>query len=100
MKVTLGNEGLQKTWQDHFPEITKCCKCDGEARIGFVAHESIEIDDQPILPRAHVQYLCDMYENTGSFADGTGAFWLHDCCAVAVYFCKACLNPTALFNQA
>jgi len=31
--------------------------------------------------------------------DGKG-FWLHDCCAVAVYFCKKCLETTALYNQA
>ena len=30
--------------------------------------------------------------------DGEG-YWLHDACAVAVYFCKKCLNTTALYNQ-
>ena len=31
---------------------------------------------------------------------GKGNYWLHDCCAVAVYFCKNCLKTTTLNNQA
>lgn len=29
MTVTLGEEGLTKTWQNEFPKETKCDKCNG-----------------------------------------------------------------------
>jgi len=92
MKVTLGREGLEKTWQAEFPETTKCCRCGGEARIGFVAHEGI--DEKVVYPRDFTQFVCDLHENGGK-----GEYWLHDCCAVAVYFCRECLETTALYNQ-
>lgn len=84
MKITFGKEGLKESWQEDFPETTDCCRCKGVARIGFIAHENDE-----------VKYLCDLYPNKGK-----GGYWLHDACAVAVYFCKKCLQPTALYNQA
>ena len=95
MNVTLGKDGLVKTWQAEFPETTKCCRCKGEARIAFVAHEGMDKDDQPIVPRDEAQYVVDLHDN-----EGKGGFWLHDCCAVAVYLCRECLKPTALYNQA
>ena len=96
MEVTLGKEGLDRTWQGEFPEETPCCECGGKSRIGFVAHEGMSGADRPIYPRDFNQFVCDLHENEGS--DG-GDFWLHDCCAVAVYFCKECLKATALYNQ-
>jgi hypothetical protein len=92
MKVTLGKEGLTKTWQNKFPETTICCRCGGESRIGFVAHEGIE--EQVIYPRNFIQFVCDLHCNGGK-----GDYWLHDTCAVAVYFCKECLETTSLYNQ-
>ena len=94
MKVTLGKEGLAKSWQAEFPETTECVHCKGEARIGFVAHEGMTDDDKPVWPRDYVQFVADLFPN-----EGKGSYWLHDCCAVAVYFCRECLNPTALYNQ-
>ena len=94
MKVTIGKEGLKKTWQGNFPGTTKCCKCGGSARIAFVAHEGMDKDDKLINPGEGIQFVCDLHEN-----EGKGGFWLHDCCSVAVYFCRDCLNPTALYNQ-
>ena len=91
MKVTLGQEGLSKTWQDDFPETVECCRCKKEARIGFVAHEAIDETVEEGRP-----FICNMYPN--HYKDGEA--WMHDCCAVAVYFCKACLHPTAIYNQA
>jgi len=88
MKVTIGKDGLTKTWQVEFPETTECCRCGGEARIGFVAHEGMDDDDRK------VEHVCRMHQN-----EGKGGFWLHDCCAVAVYLCKECLEPTAICNQ-
>ena len=87
MKVTLGKDGLTMSWQAKFPETTKCCRCKGVARIGFVAHERmVKGDKKP--------FVCDLHKNKGK-----GGYWLHDCCAVAVYFCRECLETTALYNQ-
>lgn len=77
------------SFQDEFPRTTEC-RCGGEARLGFVAHE---FDTKP----KSEEYVCNLYENEGGMG---GAFWLHDAVAVAVYFCKKCLEPTALYNQA
>ena len=97
MKVTLGKEGCKKTWQKEFPETTACVYCQGKARIGFVAHEGMDGDDKAaVWPRDYVQFICDLFPNEGE----GGNYWLHDCCAVAVYFCRKCLHPTALYNQA
>lgn len=94
MKVTIGEEGLSKTWQEDFPATTNCVYCGGESRVGFVAHEAMDRDDQPVWPRNYIQYVTDLHDNT------IEGYWLHDCAAVAVYFCKECLETTALYNQA
>ena len=86
MKITLGKEGLKDTFQDDFPEEIHCCKCDGTARIGFVGIEEGGLG-LPIIANLHPN-------------EGKGGYWLHDCCVVAVYFCRNCLEPTALYNQA
>jgi len=91
MKVEIAfeiNKARKFSFQDDFPKVTKC-KCGGESRLGFVAHETEE-------PKG-ARYVCHLYENKGGMGDD---YWLHDACAVAVYFCKKCLQPTALFNQA
>ena len=83
MNIELGEKGLKNSWQREFPSTTECCRCGGESRIGFVAQE----DDEK-------EYVCDLHKN-----EGEGGYWLHDACAVAVYFCKDCLETTALYNQ-
>ena len=88
MEVTLGKEGLEKTWQGEFPETTSCCKCKGVSRIGFVAHENMSDND------SGGPFVLDQHPNKGK-----GGYWLHDACAVAVYFCRECLETTALYNQ-
>lgn len=90
MKVTLGEKGLVYSWQAEFPKTTKCVHCGGESRIGFVAHEGI-------LDKGldYSKYIASLHKNDPK---GEG-FWLHDCCSVAVYFCKKCLFVTALYNQ-
>lgn len=95
MKFTLGEEGLDRSWQQDFPKETKCVHCNGIARIGGVAHEAFDPDDKPIVPRDKPQFICDLHQNGGK-----GDFWLHDCCAIALYFCKDCLEVTAIYNQA
>jgi len=91
MKVTIGKEGLNNSWQEPFPEETKCCRCKGIARIGFVIQET-KSSKPGKLPQA---FVCHLHSN-----EGIGGYWLHDLCAVAVYFCRECLKPTALYNQA
>ena len=86
MEVYKGKKGLMNSWQDDFPETTKCIHCKGSAFIAFVATE-FEEDE----------YICDLHPNEG--AEG-GKYWLHDVCAVAIYFCEDCLEPTAEYNQA
>lgn len=90
MKVVLGKDGLDFTFQARFPEEATCIHCGGRSRIGFVAHEKGE----PIIPEGG-QFLCQLHDND---PHGEG-FWLHDACAVAIYFCRKCLKPTALYNQ-
>ena len=86
MRVFLGEKGLKETWQEEFPKTTKCVHCKGESRIGFVAGEGGE--------EKRGNYVSNLHENKPK------SMWLHDACAVAVYFCKECLEPTALYNQA
>ena len=88
MRVSLGNRGLSKTWQKDFPEETTCCWCKAPARIGFVAHEGIDDDG------GGRDAVCHLHENGEE-----NMLWLHDYCAVAVYFCTRCLKPTAFYNQ-
>lgn len=89
MQVTIGKEGLTKTFQADFPEDTKCVHCEGESRIGFVAHEHMTDGDRD------GPWVCNLHPND----PGGAGYWLHDCCAVAVYFCKKCLKTTSLYNQ-
>lgn len=83
--VALGKEGLGNSYQNEFPPETKCCRCGGISRIGFVAMEEYDKESKAV---------CNLHLNKGK-----GNYWLHDLCAVAVYFCKDCLQPTALYNQ-
>ena len=83
MDTYIGEDGLTKTWQADFPKETECVHCKDKARIGFVAHESGD----------EGKFVCNLHENKKD------EMWLHDVCAVAVYFCKKCLNTTALYNQ-
>ena len=93
MKVTLARdvqEARNKTHQDPFSETKTCPLCGHEAQMAFVAHEGI--DDYDTTADA----VCNLHETTGKRGDG---LWLHDWCAVAVYFCRGCLKPTADYNQ-
>jgi hypothetical protein len=83
-KVYLGEEGLKRTWQEPFTKTEKCVHCKGEARIAFVMCESGE-----------GKCVWELHEND---PDHKG-YWVHDACAVAVYFCKDCFKVTAIKNQ-
>ena len=85
MKIYLGKTGLDKSWQRSFPEITKCHKCGGEARIMFVGFESGKTK----------KFVCNLRENGGK-----GDYWVHDAISCAVYLCADCFEPIALLNQA
>ena len=91
MRVTLGKEGLSKTWQEAFEPTVMCSNCYSEALIAFVAHEGLDEDD------ADAARVYDMHTNKGR--RGRGGYWLHDRCAVAVYICQDCFEATAIFNQ-
>ena len=90
MDVTLGEAGLSKSWQAEFPATTECCRCGGPSRIAFVASEGLN-------GRESGEMVWQLHPNEG--ASG-GPYWLHDACAVAVYLCEDCLDPTAICNQA
>jgi hypothetical protein len=77
------------SFQRPFPHVTKCYKCRGDAPLAFVAQEVYKGRGK------RIKYVSDIFETTGE----KGGLWLHDLCAVAVYFCRKCLNPTALYNQ-
>ena len=91
-EVVIGKGGLEYSWQAPFPETTRCVHCSGASRIGLVVFESQQ--EQPVDEQ---QFVCDLHPND-PVRKGEG-YWLHDCCAVAIYFCKECLNATALYNQ-
>lgn len=88
MKVTVGPKGVENTWQAPFPVETKCCHCGSKARIAFVGKED----------RGEKEYICNLHDNQIGNRP-PGPFWLHDLCAVAIYFCTKCTEPTALYNQ-
>jgi len=90
MKVYLGEEGLDKTWQRTFPEIIKCHKCGEVARIMFVGFEE-NVGNEA----GSVRYVRDLRENGGK-----GDYWVHDCIACAVYLCSNCFEAVAILNQA
>lgn len=92
--VTIGKDGLSESWQAPFPETTDCVHCKKEARVGFVVKES-RSDEPRKAGEGPEAFVSHMHPND---PDGEG-YWLHDACAVAVYFCKKCLNPTAIYNQ-
>jgi len=95
MKVQIAfntDETRRITFQQYFPHITDCVYCEGKSRLGFVAHEQ----DEKVTQDGG-KYVCHLWDNADQEKEG---FWLHDACCVAVYFCKKCLKPTALYNQA
>lgn len=83
MNVYLGEQGLEKTWQQPFSP-TVPCTCGGEARIMFVAFEDGHDKTN----------VCGLRKNHGK-----GDYWPHDCVAVAAYLCKECFTPVACINQ-
>lgn len=86
MKVYLGKKGLSESWQEPFPEVVKCHKCKGKARIMFVGFEGMK----------QKEYIVNLHDTTGK----KGGLWFHDAVSVAVYACRNCLEVTALANQA
>lgn len=89
MKVSLGEEGINKSYQLEFPKKIRCHNCQNdEAKIAFVAHEGFDKNDKK------EPFVYQLYENKGAFN-----YWLHSYCAVAIYICKICLKPSAILNQ-
>jgi hypothetical protein len=88
MKITLGKDGLKKTWQWEFAETTKCCRCGGNAMHAFTAHEGLDAEDRK------GKFVYNLKRNLGK-----GNLWPHDCIAMAIYLCRNCLHATAIYNQ-
>ncbi len=82
MITVLGKKGVTFSYQNDFPIIATCI-CGGEGRLAFVAYEGSKEES----------YVCDMYGNK------IDEKWPHDAIAVAIYLCKKCLKPIAIFNQ-
>lgn len=93
MRITMGSDGLKRSYQGPFKEEEPCPKCGGVARFAFVADE-MPRDREP--PRGPLRLLCNHYPDD---PEGSGA-WPHGACSVAVYFCKKCLEPVAKLSQA
>ena len=87
MDIYLGEKGLDATFQESFPRMTKCQKCKGNARIMFVVQE-----------RDEKRYICNLHPNAGTKKGGK--YWPHDAIACAVYLCEKCFEPVAIINQA
>jgi len=87
MKVIIGEEGLGISWQGRFDPDISCPYCHGRADFAFVAYEGLRDADKG-------SFLCSLKKN-----EGKNGFWVHDCCAVAVYFCRGCLKAVAEMNQ-
>ncbi len=83
MLVTLGKRGLTESYQEDFPETTKCAYCGNIARVAMVGIEE-DSDDTAVI--------CEHNPNDGGS-------WLHDLCAVAIYICEDCADMTTLYNQ-
>jgi hypothetical protein len=92
MQVALGTEkgAVNLSFGNPFPRSTTCALCGARADLAFVAHE---IDDDP-SPCGSV-FVRQLRKNSGV----PGGLWVHDACAVAVYFCRSCLEVTAKLNQ-
>ena len=89
-ETIIGEEGMYLTHQDNFGKTIKCCKCGGNARIGFVTQERFDKSKEP-----HEQdFVYNLHKNKED-----DKYWLHDLCSVAIYFCEDCLEPTAEYNQ-
>lgn len=91
MKVLIGEGAEKKTWQIDFEKEVPCVQanCQGTAELAFVAHEGLDEDDR------EGPFVYELKETTGQ----AGELWLHDRCAVAVYFCRVCLKVTAKAYQ-
>ena len=89
MKITLGEMGLENSFQEPFTKTIKCHKCKGIAKIMFVADE-LEVED------GYEEYICNFHKTTGK----EGGLWLHDACAIACYLCPKCFEVTSELNQA
>jgi hypothetical protein len=104
MRVQVGfnlEETRKISWQADFPKTTECCqttkghRCNGESRLAFVAYEAMGNDRT-----TPGKFVADLHPNISKPGKGRRKeLWLHDACCVAVYFCKKCLKPTAMYNQ-
>lgn len=98
MKVELGDQGLENSWQAPFPENTPCVHgCAGIAVPAVCLMEEFSEEQLQI----HVCSLPEPFKTLDSNEeDAAKMLWPHDLTAFVIYLCPVCLKPTALFNQA
>ena len=92
MRVTLGEDGLERSHQQKFTKEVPCPKCGAKARIAFVADEMPRKGEQ----KKHRKFVFQLHPND---KDGNG-YWWHDACSVAVYLCPECFEAVAKTTQA
>jgi hypothetical protein len=83
MQVYVGDNSIGITYQNTFETSIKC-DCGGSAHIACVVD-----DDQGEISK--------LREVNGFNEE---ELWIHDSCAIAVYFCKRCMSCITLYNQA
>jgi hypothetical protein len=93
MKVTVGADGVTKSFQDEFPTDVKCPLCKkGNAVVAFVAHEGFDKRELASIVARKTTAVC--------FTRPAGAkVWPHDVMACAVYICTDCGDASARWNQ-
>ncbi len=98
MQVSIGEQGLIKTHQAPFSKTVKCAHCFGDSTHAFTAHEGLsgspKLDGSQNEGQGPAARVYHLHPNGGK-----GKLWPHDCCAVAIYLCRDCLEATAIFNQ-
>ncbi len=100
MKVELGSQGLDNSYQDAFPENTACIHgCGGVAIPAVCLMEVPPKDDsseeQNFKKGDYIRNLTIVSTKD----DKEKMLWPHDLTAFVIYLCPVCLEPTTLFNQ-
>ena len=93
MDIGVGKKGLSLTWQENFPEHADCPYCGGKETADIAVVIAEDVEDE---------YICGLHDNDFDKWDESDdpGYWVHDACAIAVYFCRRCLKTVAETNQA
>jgi hypothetical protein len=93
MKVTVGGDGVTKSFQDEFPMGVRCPFCGkANAVVAFVAHEGFDKQELASIVARKTPTVCSM-------RPAGAKIWPHDVMACAVYICTDCGQASACWNQ-